>query len=116
MAEAPGNVFDLGRTFKVIGTNGRISGEWVALIAPSRPSDCHITPHHVVIYDEGFRSGIVVHPDDLRANVKDGVVDLWRVTDRVGDDVEVVRAELLELLAEIARVANTDRENGGTKR
>lgn len=100
------NVFSLDRTFKVVGTDGRISGEWVVILPPSGRAReaAWITPHNVVVYDVGLRSGVILGHHDLTAKVVDGVAVISRVVSNRRDDVEEVKDELLSLLVEIARV------------
>lgn len=103
------NVFALNRHHKVIGTDGRISGQWVVLLGDGGRTTW-ITPHEVTLYDEDLRSGIVLHSDDLTAGVEDGVARIGWITGRRQDDVKAVRGELEPLLVEIARVAATENE------
>lgn len=99
------NVFALSKGFKVIGTDGRISGTWVVLV-PTRPDGpIWIKPHEVTFYDEERRSGIVFYSADLSCSVRDGVAAIGRIAERKQYDVEDVENELLALLVEIARVA-----------
>lgn len=99
------NVFNLDRTFKVVGTDGRIRGEWVIVLPPSgRAGTAWISPHEVVIYDEGLHSGVILFRRDLTAKVSDGVAVISLTSSLRRDDVEEVKDELLKLLIEIARV------------
>lgn len=97
------NVFSLERTFKVVGTDGRIRGEWVVVLPKS--GEALISPHEVVLWDEQHSGGIVLNRHDLSARVRDGVAELSIISSLRQDDVAEVRDELLELLVEIARVA-----------
>lgn len=100
------NVFSLERTFKVVGTDGRIRGEWVVVLSASKKDrGAWISPHEVVLYDEGLHSGVILHRRDLTARVKDGAAELSIISPLRRDDIAEVRDELLELLVEIARVA-----------
>ncbi|MCK8477200.1 hypothetical protein [Microbacterium aurugineum] len=102
------NVYGLSEGFKVIGSDGRISGTWVVLL-PSRPNGhTWIKPHEVTFYDESRRSGIVFYSADLSCSVREGVAEISRVAERKQYDVEDVENELRALLVEIARVANLD--------
>lgn len=102
------NVFALSKSFKVIGTDGRISGNWVVLLPSSPDGTTWIKPHEVTIYDEAWRSGIVFYSADLSCSVRHGVAQIDRITERKQYDVEDVEFELRELLLEIARIAQAD--------
>lgn len=105
------NVYALSKGFKVIGTDGRISGTWVALL-PSRPDGTTwIKPHEVTFYDEGRRSGIVFYSSDLSCSVRGGVAEISRIAERKQYDVEDVENELRALLVEIARVAGLESDD-----
>lgn len=102
------NVYALSKGFKVIGTDGRISGTWVVTL-PSRPDGTTwIKPHEVTFYDDGRRSGIVFYGSDLSCSVRGGVAEIGRVLERKRFDVEDVETELRALLVEIARVAHLE--------
>ena len=103
------NVFSLDRTFKVVGTDGRIRGEWVVVLPPSGRGDTvWISPHEVVIYDEGLNSGVILGRRDLTAKVSQCVAELSLMSSNRRDDVEEVREELLALLVEVARVGASE--------
>lgn len=100
------NVYTLDRGFKVVGTDGRISGTWVVLL-PTKPGrQAWIKPHEVTIYDEGLRSGVVLYSADLSASVLNGEAHLGRIAERRLYDVEDVETEMRALLVEISRVAS----------
>lgn len=104
------NVFALTRHHKVVGTDGRISGQWVVLLPMEPYGTAWITPQEVVVWDEGRHSGIVLYGDAFTASVEQGVAKIGRVTEHRRDDVEQVKEELQALLVEIARTAAADVE------
>ena len=102
------NVYGLSKTFKVVGTDGRISGTWVVLLSSRPDGQTWIKPHEVTFYDEDRRSGIVFYSADLSCSVREGVAAIGRIAERKQHEVEDVETELRALLVEIARVANLD--------
>lgn len=104
------NVFALTRHHKVVGTDGRISGQWVVLLPMKPDGTAWVTPQEVVVWDEGRHSGIVLYGDAFTASVEQGVAKIGRVTEHRRDDIEEVKEELQALLVEIARTAAADVE------
>ena len=100
--------YDMSRHQRVIGTDGRISGTWIALQASSRAEarEVLIKANDVTIYDEAHRSGRCMYSADFTAWVRDGVVDLpmHMVREEIRADVEDARAEIDETLKLIAEV------------
>lgn len=96
--------YDMSRFQRVIGTDGRISGTWIALQSRSE-RDIHIKPSDVTIYDETHSYGRVLGRDDLLAFVRDGEIDVPKhmISERIRPEVEEVWEELIELLALIAQ-------------
>lgn len=102
--------FALSESFKVIGTEGRISGQWVALIAADSDRRTWISPHDVTIFDEQRRSGILIFASDMAASVLNGNAEITRTSERRGPDIEEVADEMRALLVEIERAARADVE------
>lgn len=92
--------YDMSRYQRVIGTDGRISGTWVALDGRRDRNELIVKPHNVVIYDETRTFGRVLTEPDLTAWVRDSVVDIPKhmIAERVLYDVEEVWNEMSALM------------------
>lgn len=101
------NVYLLKEDYRIVGTDGRISGNWHVLL-DDRRGTAWVTPHDVTIYDETRRSGIVIRGDAFTARVHDAGVSLSARAHRFEDDIEDVRPELEILLQRIAVAAWAD--------
>lgn len=101
------NVFLLKEHYRIVGTDGRISGNWHVLL-DDRRGTAWITPHDVTIYDEARRSGVILRGDAFTAGVTDAGVSLRARGHRFEHDIEEVRPEMEALLARIAVVAWAD--------
>lgn len=101
------NVFLLNEHYRIVGTDGRISGNWHVLL-DSRRSTAWVTPQDVTIYDEARRSGVVVYSDAFTAHVTDDGVSLRARGHKFETDIEEVRTELKTLIARIAALAWAD--------
>lgn len=101
------NVFVLKDRYRIIGTDGRISGNWHVLL-DSRRDSAWVTPHDVTIYDEARRSGVVLYSEAFHAHVQGSTVSLSVRGHRFESDIEEVRAELDALLVRIAGAAWAD--------
>lgn len=99
--------FSLAGYHHVVGTDGRISGNWLVLLPVSADrSDCWVTPIDVTIWDEWRYGGRVIHSDAFTARVTTTEVKLGRVKPSVEPDVAEVAdllATLLSLVVEVAR-------------
>lgn len=95
--------YDMSRHQRVFGTDGRISGTWVALSAKS--GEVLIKPHEVTIYDETRTYGRVLSRDSLTAWVRNGVVDVPKhmIREETRAEIEEAWNELIELLGLIAQ-------------
>ena len=92
--------YDMSRYQKVIGSDGRISGTWVALDGQRDRNELIVKPHNVVIYDETRTFGRVLTEPDLTAWVRESVVEIPKhmIAERVLYDVEEVWDEMLALM------------------
>ena len=92
--------YEMSRYQKVIGTDGRISGTWVAIGGLRDRDELIVKPHNVVIYDETRTFGSVLTEPDLTAWVRESVVDIPKhmIAERVRYDVEEVWDEMLALM------------------
>ncbi|MCZ4069243.1 hypothetical protein O1W71_16355 [Microbacterium sp. H37-C3] len=108
------SAYSMSRFQRVVGTDGRLSGTWVVMLASDRHR-ASVRPHDVTVYDEGRHSGRILGPDSLLAWVaKDGTVDLpeHMIRESIRDDVLDAKEELLELLPRIVEAAgSTDQES-----
>lgn len=92
--------YDMSRFQRVIGTDGRISGTWVALSAREGRDELIVKPHNVVIYDDNRTFGMVLGESDLTAFIRNGNVDIPKhmIGERVLHDVEDVWDDMLALM------------------
>lgn len=105
MTDSP-NVFLLKDSYRVVGTDGRVSGNWHVLL-DERRGTAWVTPQCVTIYDETRRSGVVLYSESFTARVG-REVHLSVRGHRFEADIEEVREELSSLLARIAETAWND--------
>ena len=103
------NVFLLNEHYRIVGTDGRISGSWHVLLdeREQRPRQAWVTPQDVTIYDEPRRSGVVLYSNVFTARVREGVADIGRPV-RWEADIAEVRTELDALLVRVAEAAWAD--------
>lgn len=98
--------FSLAKYHHVVGTDGRITGNWMVLL-PVREdcTDCWVTPIDVTIWDEGHHGGRVIHSDAFTARVTPSDVSFGYVKPNVEPDVTEVAVLLAELLPRVVRAA-----------
>lgn len=101
------NVFLLKDHYRLVGTDGRISGTWHVLLDDLRGT-AWVTPHDVTIYDEGRRTGVVLRGDAFTAKVHDAGVSWSARGHRFEAGIEEVTAEMALLLQRIAVIAWSD--------
>jgi len=97
--------FSLAKYHHVVGTDGRISGNWLVLLPTGDRTDSWVTPIDVTIYDEAHYSGRVIHSDTFTAHVTPDEVSIGRIRPEVRADVAEVRDLLIELLPRVVRAA-----------
>jgi len=100
--------YSLNRFYRVVGTDGRISGTWVVMLPARADRDYLIKPQYVTFYDESHHSGRIAGPNDLTVWVRqDGSVDIpeHMIRESIRYDVLDVIDELRELVPSMIEAA-----------
>lgn len=107
----------LNTYYRVVGTEGRISGTWVVILPPTPGGTTLVIPHEVTIYDEGRNSGIVLSRDALTAWVRESGIEIpyHMIRESVRPDVLDVWDELVTLIADIAVCAGATNHTNRTQ-
>jgi hypothetical protein len=102
--------YSMNSFYRVVGTEGRISGTWVVMLPARRDRSTIIKPHDVTFYDEAHHSGMIAGPDDLVIWVRqDDSIDIpeHMIREAVRDDVLDAIDELRALVPSMVAAALT---------